>query len=234
MYCTVRSSYESAWRWTLSHKKLVRAGTARSPWEPYHKKQLHWHRNSAISMSWWRQQKTSISWAEPAGFSINNEIPRGPSSSLSCAPSLLFSYSHVLRTTRTSPGRSRWGSSITLSQHTRVVYRALQHKRCQLGPHPFLPLPNLQLVVLVISAPWRFQVCSSCHASRMQSPNTKPLQEDRPLVLELTSASIGCLPAAIFCPSGFALTLPNQASRRKAHCHLSTWALLTLHRITGS
>lgn len=153
---------------------------------------------------------------------------------LPCAPLPLFSYSHILCTTRTSPGRNRWGSSTTLSQHTRVVYRALQHERCQLGPHPFLPLPNLQLMVLVISAPWRFQVCSSCHASSMPSPNTKPLQENSPLVLELTSASVGRLLAAIFCPSGFALTLPSQVSRRKAHCHLSTWALLTLHRITES
>lgn len=38
MHCTVWSSYESAWRWTLSHKKLVRAGRAWSPWECYHKK----------------------------------------------------------------------------------------------------------------------------------------------------------------------------------------------------
>lgn len=102
-------------------------------------------------------------------------------------------------------------------------------QRCQLGLHPFSPLPNPQLLVLGVATPWRFEVCCSCQASCMPSPDNGAIRgRAAPQCQSLHLPAQAAYQQPHSCLQRFALNLPSQANWRKPRCHLNTWGLLPL------
>lgn len=97
--------------------------------------------------------------------------------------------------------------------------------RYQLGFHPFLPLPAPELLVLVISFPVSFQVCSICQALKACPPWTwnhygtsnPTMPEDRLPINSHASSS-----------RRLSLCLLSQACEMKTHFHLNTQDLLMM------
>lgn len=96
--------------------------------------------------------------------------------------------------------------------------------RCQLGLHAFLPLPILQFLILLISSPLRFQVCSICQALSMTSLDMKSLGDDNPTVPEDRQP----INSHASSSQRLSLYLLSQAHRIKTHFHLNTQDLLMM------